>query len=102
MALLFDDRHVVVTGGTGALGTAVVGALARGRRDLPRALYRRGGGGAISAPRSRRASKLVGGGDLTDEAAVEHLYDGVPKLWASIHSPAASRMAPIGETTARL
>src|SRR3979409_168825 len=27
MTLLFQDRHVVVTGGTGALGTAVVTAL---------------------------------------------------------------------------
>ena len=27
MTLLFQDRHVVVTGGTGALGTAVVAAL---------------------------------------------------------------------------
>jgi NAD(P)-dependent dehydrogenase (short-subunit alcohol dehydrogenase family) len=25
--MLFQDRHVVVTGGTGALGIAVVGAL---------------------------------------------------------------------------
>ena len=28
----YRDRHVVVTGGTGALGTAMVGALLEGRR----------------------------------------------------------------------
>ena len=29
MSLEFDDRHVVVTGGTGALGSAVIEALLR-------------------------------------------------------------------------
>ncbi len=47
----FSGRHVVVTGGTGALGTAVVGSTAGGGRDLHRSLCARGGGAALSPSR---------------------------------------------------
>ena len=43
--------------------------------------------------------KLMGGIDLTDEAAVARLYDGVPNLWASIHLAGGFAMAPVGKTT---
>jgi uncharacterized protein YbjT (DUF2867 family) len=34
-----DRRHVVVTGGTGALGTAMVGALLEGRRRTDASVF---------------------------------------------------------------
>ncbi len=34
----FSGKTVVITGGTGALGSAVVGQLLLGRRDVPRPL----------------------------------------------------------------
>jgi len=89
----FAGRHVVVTGGTGALGTAVVGALI----DL----------GAIchvpefgtSAPGhfpygQHEQVKLATGIDLSDETAVSRFYGGFSTLWASIHIAGGFHMAP--------
>jgi len=42
--------------------------------------------------------KLVASADLADEAAVAKLYDGVPRLWASIHLAGGFAMAPIADT----
>ena len=93
----YRDRHVVVTGGTGGLGGAVVGALlaAGAFCHIP---Y------VVEAEAERFAHKghervrLVGGTDLADEAAVKRLLDGVPHLWASIHLAGGFAMAPIVET----
>jgi NAD(P)-dependent dehydrogenase (short-subunit alcohol dehydrogenase family) len=78
----YQGRSVVVTGGIGGLGTAVVGALLaagavchvphRGDAD-------RGGS------REHRSLTLHPGVDLTDEAEVEGFYRQMPGLWASIH-----------------
>jgi NAD(P)-dependent dehydrogenase (short-subunit alcohol dehydrogenase family) len=40
----YRDRHVVVTGGTGALGTAMVGALLEGRRRTGASVFARSRG----------------------------------------------------------
>ena len=94
----YRDRQVVVTGGTGALGTAMVGALVEAgaichvpyidRAEAERFRWR-----------DHAQVKLVGDIELTDEAAVAKLYQGMPKLWASIHLAGGFAMAPIGETT---
>jgi len=93
----FRDRHVVVTGGVGALGTAVVGELlgagamchvpCRSRDEAQRFAHRDHTGVKLSAPL-----------DLTDEAAVEKLYAAVPKLWASLHIAGGFAAAPIEQT----
>jgi NAD(P)-dependent dehydrogenase (short-subunit alcohol dehydrogenase family) len=75
----FDGRHVVVTGGAGALGEAVVGLL--GAR-----------GATCHAPRRDEL-------DLTSEAAVERYYAGLPPLWASIHLAGGFAMAPLAATS---
>ena len=70
-------RQIVVTGGAGALGAAVVDAIvARGGRcHLP----------VRSTPaRPVAGVRYVEGIDLTDEAAVTAFYAGCPPLWASI------------------
>jgi NAD(P)-dependent dehydrogenase (short-subunit alcohol dehydrogenase family) len=80
----FRGRIVVVTGGTGALGSAVVAALVEA-------------GAVCHVPhlvdaelhhfpfRDSPEVKLHPQTDLTDEAAVQRFYDLLPGLWASIH-----------------
>ena len=80
----YRNRHVVVTGGTGALGTATVAALIKA-------------GAVCHVPYVNRAEaerfpfrndakvELVADIDLTEDSSVDKLYATVPKLWASIH-----------------
>jgi NAD(P)-dependent dehydrogenase (short-subunit alcohol dehydrogenase family) len=80
----YRDRAVVITGGTGGLGTAVVGALL-------------GAGATCHIPylveveahafkhRDSKQVKLYPQVNLTDEEAVGRFYQQVPSLWASIH-----------------
>jgi NAD(P)-dependent dehydrogenase (short-subunit alcohol dehydrogenase family) len=97
----FRDRHVVITGGAGALGTAVVGALVEA--------------GAIchvpcineaEAQRFRlRAHKqvvLAVTGSLAEEAPIARLYGGIAPLWASIHLAGGFAAAPLAETSAAM
>lgn len=93
----FNGRHVVVTGGTGALGSAVVGALV-GAGAVCHVPYIHAAEAERFALRSHAQVTLGGPADLTDEGAVARLYDGVPALWASIHLAGGFAMAPIGET----
>ncbi|HEY7458254.1 MAG TPA: SDR family NAD(P)-dependent oxidoreductase [Xanthobacteraceae bacterium] len=93
----FQDRHVVVTGGTGALGVAVVGALlaAGAACHVPCTSDSR----AQEYPhRSHPGLRLVTTGTLTDEAAVTRLFDSAPALWASIHLVGGFAADPIGAT----
>ncbi len=94
----FRDRHVVVTGGTGALGSAVVGALldAGAVCHIP---FRSADGGARFPHRGHDRVKMLADVDLTDEAAVERLYAGVPQLWASINIAGGFAWRPMAETS---
>jgi len=78
----YAQRHVVVTGGTGALGTAVVAALIE-RGAICHVPYR-DERQRESYPHRDRV-KMIAAADLADEAVVETLYAALPKLWASIH-----------------
>src|SRR5437879_2413974 len=94
----YSDRHVVVTGGTGALGSAVVGALldAGAICHVPYVVEAE----AARFPyRDHAGVTLIAGGDLADEAAVGRLFAGVPKLWASIHLAGGFAFGAIGDTT---
>ena len=90
----FQDRHVVVTGGTGALGSAVVGALldAGAVCHVP---YRSEDEAARFPHREHKNVKLTALGDLADEAAVSQYYGGIATLWASIHIAGGFAFAPI-------
>lgn len=90
------DRHVVITGGTGALGSAIVGALidAGAVCHVP---------WVIEAEQQRFAHRADTNvrmlqADLTDEAAVARLYESAPQLWASIHLAGGFAMESVANT----
>jgi NAD(P)-dependent dehydrogenase (short-subunit alcohol dehydrogenase family) len=92
----FRDRHVVVTGGTGALGIAVAAALldAGAICHVP---YRSEAEAEHFPHRGNARVTLTALGDLSDEAAVTRYYQDL-SLWASIHIAGSFAFAPIGES----
>lgn len=80
----FSGRQVVVTGGTGALGSAVVAALvaAGAHCVVP---VRDEAERQTSAYGDSRSVTLVEAPDLADAEAIERLYAAAPHLWASLH-----------------
>ena len=93
----FSGRHVVVTGGTGVLGAAVVGELlaAGAACHVPNFIaaelegFPHAGDGRVS---------VATGIDLADEDAVGSFYAALPGLWASIHVAGGFAMAPLADT----
>ncbi len=92
----FAGSHVVVTGGTGALGRAVIGALrtANAVCHVPNLVAAELDGFPFAADAEVH---IVRGIDVADETAVKRFYDALPPLWASIHLAGGFAMAPIGE-----
>jgi NAD(P)-dependent dehydrogenase (short-subunit alcohol dehydrogenase family) len=94
----FEGLHVVVTGGAGALGTAVV-----------RRLIEAGAHAHVPAWDEKEAQRFElasdprvtvrAGVDLSDEVQVENFYAHVPGLWASIQIAGGFVGAPLVETT---
>jgi NAD(P)-dependent dehydrogenase (short-subunit alcohol dehydrogenase family) len=85
-----------VTGGAGALGTAVVTAFA----DAGAVVHVPVRGASASAAGADLRVQMVGGIDLTDEAAVTAFYAALPDgLWASVHLAGGFAMAPLTETS---
>lgn len=72
----FEGRHVVVTGGRGALGGSVVDLLT-----------------------AEGATCHVPDVDLTVEDDTVRWFDGLPPLWASIHVAGGFAMSPLTTTT---
>jgi NAD(P)-dependent dehydrogenase (short-subunit alcohol dehydrogenase family) len=93
----FRDRHVVVTGGTGALGAAVLDALLEAGAwcHVP---YRSEQTIEHSPHRGNSRVSFVAAGDLADEAGVTRFYAGLTDLWASIHLAGTFAAAPIARS----
>jgi NAD(P)-dependent dehydrogenase (short-subunit alcohol dehydrogenase family) len=95
----FAGSHVVVTGGTGALGCAVVGALraANAVCHIPNLIAAE----LDNFPFTNDVGvHITRGVDVADEAAVQRFYRALPPLWASVHLAGGFAMAPIGEISA--
>ena len=98
MKIVFEGRHVVVTGGTGELGAAVVSELLESGAVVhvpARSADKPGPLANLRGPSLR----LVGGIDVSHEDAIVRFYEGLPGLWASIHVAGAFTAAKIEETT---
>jgi NAD(P)-dependent dehydrogenase (short-subunit alcohol dehydrogenase family) len=93
----YRDRHVIVTGGTGALGTAVVGALV-GAGAVCHVPYVIAAEAERFPLRTNAQVKLVECKSLSEEDDVARLYGSVAQLWASIHLVGGFAMAPVAET----
>jgi len=90
---------VVVSGGTGGLGQAVVAALvAQGATCWIPSLDPRLLEGFELARHAR--VQLVADIDLLDEDRVTRFYAALPAIFASIHLVGGFRMAPLAETSA--
>ena len=92
----YRDRHVVVTGGTGALGSAVVSSLVRAGA-ICHVPYIMSAEAERFPLREDPKVRLVAVSDLSDETAVNTFYRTVPGLWASIHLAGGFAMGPVAE-----
>jgi NAD(P)-dependent dehydrogenase (short-subunit alcohol dehydrogenase family) len=95
----FHDRHVVVTGGAGALGTALVEGLIEAGATCHVPCFDEAEAQRFRL-RDRPQVKLVVAGNLADEKNVAALYDGIASLWASIHLAGGFAAGPLREATA--
>jgi NAD(P)-dependent dehydrogenase (short-subunit alcohol dehydrogenase family) len=93
----FQSRHVVVTGGTGALGRAVVEALLRNGAEV-HVPYLHAAEAERFPLRTEARVHLSGPIDLAKEAEVDRFYAGLPALWSSIHLAGGFAMGGIAET----
>lgn len=93
----FSGREAVVTGGTGALGAAVVGRLLEAGATVHVPVY-------IAdelegfACRGHQAVRIHEGLDLSKEEDVAQLYAATTSVYASIHVAGGFAMGPITET----
>jgi NAD(P)-dependent dehydrogenase (short-subunit alcohol dehydrogenase family) len=92
----FADKHVVVTGGTGALGTAVVGALLKAGATCA-VPYVHEAEAQRFPHRGDAKVKLIAVGNLADEAMVAKVYAGLTP-WASIHIAGGFAMGSVAKT----
>jgi NAD(P)-dependent dehydrogenase (short-subunit alcohol dehydrogenase family) len=93
----FSGRQVIVTGGTGALGTAVVGKLHEygAHCRVPYVLESHFKDFPL---RGDKRVELIQVTDLAEEPEVERLYEGLPNLWASIHIAGGFAASNIADT----
>jgi NAD(P)-dependent dehydrogenase (short-subunit alcohol dehydrogenase family) len=92
----FHNRHVMITGGAGALGTAVVAALVDVGAICHVPCFNEAEAQRFRL-RDHKNVKLSVSGNLADEEAIARLYQGITPLWASIHIAGGFAAAPFRE-----
>src|SRR5580700_3940268 len=97
----FRDRHIVVSGGAGALGTAVVEVLAAAGAICHVPCLHEAEKQSCRLQESKNV-RLAVAGNLADEAVVARFYQGIAPLWASINIAGGVAMAPMSDSTAAL
>jgi len=95
----FAGKAVAVTGGTGALGGAVLARLLEEGAVCHVPTSRTGAPDSFTLAGHDRVV-LATNVDLGDPASVDSFYASVPGLWASIHAAGAFAMSPVGATAA--
>jgi len=98
MSVSFLGQNVVVTGASGALGTAVVASLLEAGATCYLPSRNQESFAALDKSLLARV-KAVPGVDPTDEKAVTAFYACLPRLWASIHCIGGFSAAALTETT---
>lgn len=98
MSYDYSGRNVIVTGGTGALGTALVGDLLEAGA-ICHVPYRTARDVENFALRQHAGVKLYSGIELSDEALVTQLFESAGDLWASIHIAGGFSAKPVAETS---
>lgn len=93
MRLDLDGKHVVITGGDGALGQAVVQAFRAAGAVCHLPIL-----GPV-VPQAAAGVLHTGNVNLTDERGVSAYFAGLPSLWASVHLAGGFQARPIAETT---
>src|ERR1051326_8852539 len=97
----FDSLNIVITGGTGALGSAVVGQLLQQGAvcHIPCFVFAE----AENFPHAKSERvRIAMGVDLTDESQVQAFYANAAKgrgLWASINIAGGFSFGPIAEVS---
>lgn len=94
----FRDRHIVVTGGTGALGIALVGALLETGATC-HVSYRDAAEAERFPHRAHERVRLVEVKSLSEEADVAALFGSVGALWASVHLAGGYAVSKVAETS---
>jgi len=94
----FRDRHVVITGGAGALGTAVVEALLQAGAICHVPCFDEAEAQRFRL-RDHHNVTLTVTGNLADERNIAGLYGGIAPLWGSIHIAGGFAAAPLRDAS---
>ena len=97
-AMDYLDRHVVITGGAGALGTALVGALIEAGAICHVPCLNEAEAGRFRY-REHKQVKLAITGSLADEKPIAGFYANITPLWASIHLAGGFAAGPLREAS---
>tara|TARA_R110002096_G_scaffold171490_5_gene344533 strand:- start:8758 stop:9453 length:696 start_codon:yes stop_codon:yes gene_type:complete len=95
MSTNLDKRNIIVTGGTGALGRAVVTHLLERGASVWIPCFEGTGPEFDAHDRVHQTANV----DLSKEDEVKEFFSKVPSLWASIHVAGGFAMAGIAETS---
>src|SRR5882672_11466273 len=98
MNLNFSNHHVIVTGGTGALGAAIAELLINAGATVHIPAHAPPDPAQFPLAKYDRI-KITAPIDLGDEQAVQSFYQSLPSLWASINAAGGFTAAPITQTS---